>query len=302
MLNNSAPCGAGVAARETGVSRRSPHAQVVPVAQGSSRARKLECGGVSVVDVVLPGGLQLPAHEHERATVAIVLSGSVQTALSDQRRNQTFPNTVISLPAGEVHANLVNGADSRIVILQPSAAAIEGELRSCARLLEEVRHCRDYRAAALAWTVAHELAAPDDVTPLLLDGLAREILACSARLNAAQHDALRPRWLLQSLELIHARFAASLRLEELAEEVGVHPVYFSRAFHAHMGCTMGAYLRGLRVDRAADLLASSNLSIADIALEAGFSDQSHLSNVFRRLRGMTPSGYRAQSRRGPKRK
>jgi len=97
--------------------------------------------------------------------------------------------------------------------------------------------------------------------------------------------------------LIHARYSDTLGLAELARQVGVHPVYFSRAFRAHMGSTLGAYLRKLRVDRAADMLASSEISIADIALEVGFADQSHLSNVFRRLRGITPSRYREESRR-----
>ena len=82
----------------------------------------------------------------------------------------------------------------------------------------------------------------------------------------------------------------------MAREAGVHPVYFARAFRAQTGLPVGAYLRKLRVDRAAERLASTNFRIADIALETGFSDQSHLTRVFRALTGMTPATYRQRRR------
>jgi AraC family transcriptional regulator len=272
-------------------------AQIMPVGSGSARDRAVRAGGLTLFDLVFPAGCQIAPHAHEFATVAVTLTGSLMTVLASGRRYQSPPNTLMTMPPGEVHGNAVGASDARVIVIQAAPAALETDLRSCAHLLEDVRHCRDHRAGALAWSVAQELAAPDAITPLMLGGLAREMLAATARLTRPRHEALRPRWLLRGLELIHARYSDALGLGELARQVGVHPVYFSRAFRAHMGSTLGAYLRKLRVDRAADMLASSEISIADIALEVGFADQSHLSNVFRRLRGITPSRYREESRR-----
>ena len=104
------------------------------------------------------------------------------------------------------------------------------------------------------------------------------------------------RWLRCALDYIHAHATDSIGLAEVAREAGVHPVYFARAFRAQTGLPVGAYLRKLRVDQAAEKLASTNLSIADIALAAGFSDQSHLTRVFRALTGVTPATYRQRRR------
>jgi AraC family transcriptional regulator len=268
-----------------------------PVDNGSVRERVVQSGGLKLFDLLYPAGSELRPHAHQHATVAVALAGSLQTVLASGRSYQSAPNTVMTLPAGEVHAHVNGNSEARLVVLEASPAALDAELRCCAHLLHDVRHCRDHRAGALAWTVAQELAAPDELTPLMLGGLAREMLAATARLTEPHREALRPRWLLRALEAIHARYSEALGLSELARQAGVHPVYFSRAFRAHMGCTLGAYLRKLRVDRAADMLASSQSSIADIALQVGFADQSHLSNVFRRLRGITPSRYREESRR-----
>jgi AraC-like DNA-binding protein len=70
------------------------------------------------------------------------------------------------------------------------------------------------------------------------------------------------RWLRRALEYIHAHASDSIGLAEVAREAGVHPVYFARAFRAQTGLPVGAYLRKLRVDRAAEKLASTNLRIA----------------------------------------
>ena len=83
-------------------------------------------------------------------------------------------------------------------------------------------------------------------------------------------------------------------LAELAAGVGVHPVTLARAFRRTFGCTIGEYLRRLRIERAAEQLATGTQPLAEIALAAGFADQSHFSNVFRRRVGMSPSAYRRE--------
>jgi AraC family transcriptional regulator len=78
----------------------------------------------------------------------------------------------------------------------------------------------------------------------------------------------------------------------LAQSVGVHPVTLARAFRQAFGCTVGEYVRHLRIERAAHQLAGTELSLAEIALAAGFSDQSHFSNLFRHHTGLSPSKFR----------
>jgi AraC-like DNA-binding protein len=87
----------------------------------------------------------------------------------------------------------------------------------------------------------------------------------------------------------------------LAREVGVHPVALARAFRARFGSTPGAYLRQLRLAWSVSELTDGTRSIAEIAVEAGFADQSHFTRVFRRACGETPGAFRryiGASRRG----
>jgi AraC family transcriptional regulator len=76
----------------------------------------------------------------------------------------------------------------------------------------------------------------------------------------------------------------------------VHPVTLARAFRRSFGCTVGEYLRRLRIERATEQLAGGDTPLAEIALAAGFADQSHFSNVFRRRTGMSPSAFRRAAR------
>ena len=102
----------------------------------------------------------------------------------------------------------------------------------------------------------------------------------------------RPRWLDEARDRIHVELAARPSLTGLAESVGVHPVTLARAFRRAFGCTVGEYVRRLRIERAARQLADTDLSLAEIALAEGFSDQSHFSNLFRRHTGLSPFQFR----------
>lgn len=76
-----------------------------------------------------------------------------------------------------------------------------------------------------------------------------------------------------------------------------HPAHLARVFRKHYRCSVGQYVRRMRVDLAARQLAGSRCSIAEIAAQLGFADQSHFSRVFVKLIGLTPARYRKLHRR-----
>ena len=87
-------------------------------------------------------------------------------------------------------------------------------------------------------------------------------------------------------------FREPVRIGDVASEVGVHPSSLARAFQRHYRCTPGEFVRRLRVDLAGQRLAQSEVSLAAIARETGFSDQSHFSRTFKSVTGMTPGDFR----------
>ncbi|NOK34851.1 AraC family transcriptional regulator [Corallococcus exercitus] len=95
---------------------------------------------------------------------------------------------------------------------------------------------------------------------------------------------------------IEAHLARRIRVGELAQRSGLSVFYFTRAFRQSMGMTPHAYVQQRRVERARGLLSHTARSLGDIALEVGFSSQSHFTTVFRRVTGLTPAVVRRGGR------
>lgn len=102
----------------------------------------------------------------------------------------------------------------------------------------------------------------------------------------------RPSWLRVVRDYLNDRYLDAPSLSEVARLVGVHPVHVARAFRRTYGCSVGSYVRQLRVDRALYLLASTSMPLVVVSAESGFADQSHLTRELKRAVGMTPRDYR----------
>jgi AraC family transcriptional regulator len=127
---------------------------------------------------------------------------------------------------------------------------------------------------------------------LAIDGLLLEILAEVTRERSPEATLKPTRWLTKIHDLIHDRFTERLSLETIAGAVGVHPMHLCRVFRKQYGCSVGQYIRRLRLERATRDLVSSRKAAVEVALDAGYSDQSHFTNDFSRHTGMTPIEFR----------
>jgi len=103
----------------------------------------------------------------------------------------------------------------------------------------------------------------------------------------------RPVWLNRALELLHESYRETLTLEEIAAQVGVHPIHLSRVFRKHYGCTMAEFMNRLRVQFVCRELSRDWMDLAIVASDAGFADQSHLGRVFKCCTGQTPGKFRS---------
>lgn len=100
-------------------------------------------------------------------------------------------------------------------------------------------------------------------------------------------------WQVRRLEAFVAEnLSTTITLEGMAACVRLSPSHFGRAFKATLGETPHAYVLRRRVERAKELMKDSSLSLAEIALDCGLADQSHLNRVFRRHSGTSPHAWR----------
>jgi len=103
---------------------------------------------------------------------------------------------------------------------------------------------------------------------------------------------LPPRAFRRVREYILAHLAEDISNRMLAELAGLSAYYFARAFKQSAGVSPHRYVLQSRVERVKHLLVETELPVAQIALAAGFADQSHCSRRFRELVGITPTRFR----------
>jgi AraC family transcriptional regulator len=92
--------------------------------------------------------------------------------------------------------------------------------------------------------------------------------------------------------MIEKNLGAKLSVGALAEAVRLSPSHFRRAFRHTFGIAPHGYILRRRVDRAKELMQTTNDALADIALACGLADQSHFSTVFRRIERESPNAWR----------
>ena len=267
-------------------------APLLSISHGSTDALERDVGAYRVSDLTFPPRLELGTHCHHQNVVSVVLDGAVDE-VSESGSFSLAAATAVAIPAGAPHSDFFPRSGARAVTVEFEAG--RGKLSAPLRAL--VRGVRVLRAPVLpelARKLAAELRASDTAAPLALEGLTLELLAGAVRRSQApSDDAVPPKWLAEVREILRTGFRSPLRLASIADAVNVHPAHLTRVFRAYHGISLAAYVRGLRLDWAAEQLAAGNQSLASLARDAGFADQSHFTHAFKRHTGVTPGRYRA---------
>lgn len=112
----------------------------------------------------------------------------------------------------------------------------------------------------------------------------------NARLTQAQMNKL--------ISVVNARADYRMTVAEMAETVGLSESWFANVFKQTTGTTPLQWQLGKRVSLAQNMLAESDLTVAAIAAQLGFSDQAHLTKTFRQVAGETPAAWRRMRRVG----
>jgi AraC family transcriptional regulator len=257
------------------------HAQTV---LGTCR-RRAELGDVRVLEVDYPGGLHQPAHSHARASVTVVLRGEIEEA-GARGWAVAAPMTVLVKPAGALHADRFRGAGARTIAIDigPASARAWG-------LAGPNPEARMYADAPALCAAVLSLRSAMDGPDAALGAAGAALEAALQRVRASpggarsddRLDALRHRLSLGDAPAVAA----------LARAVGMHPVALARAFRRRFGVSPASYAKGARSLRAASAIAATDRSLARIACECGFADQSHMTRAVRAALGITPARLRS---------
>jgi AraC family transcriptional regulator len=216
---------------------------------------------------------------------------------------------ILVIPAGSPHRVRTSGCKDELhIYLEPGLVArVAAEtfgldpVRLTVPPLDslDLPHLRAAMGAVDAELTAGGVGGPlasESLANLLAVRLIRHVLA--PRSPARRRDGTLPRGRLRAVvEYIEEHLDAGPTLEQMAAVARLSVYHFARQFKAATGLPPHQYVILRRVERARQLLqAGTDLSLAEVALQAGFCDQSQFSRHFKRLVGVTPGQFRTPSR------
>lgn len=256
-------------------------------------------------------GFELPASEE--LIIALHLGGSrqVRAVTGDGlSRSRSMPGLLTILPPGRAAAFRTEGSVSLVSLHVPArlAAGLSIPTGDDATRLWQPRFAfRDPYVSASLEALLRVARIGASVRP---DYVVKVVDAMLCHLAQARQAALpaspaalpaEARWLgrltlAELYALIDARLAGELPIDELARSTGLSRAAFTRAFRQATGMSAHQALNLRRIALARTLLADTELDLAHIAQETGWSSQSHFTSAFRAAVGCTPGRYRAGTR------
>jgi AraC family transcriptional regulator len=253
------------------------------------------------------GDMDVPPLDNHCVIVQLSSSGYVTAAVNGQTfENFLGPGDITIIPAGMSSrwSWADNGPHEMLhVYLEPNF--VKKTAQSCDLNHDQMAigpqiAIRDEQLSHMAMSLLCELKAENIVGRLYADSVASAFAIQLIRRYSYLKDVgmtkggMAPHKLRRALEYISDRLEQQdgIALNVVAQEVGMSRFHFSRVFKESMGLSPINYIVRQRIERAKKLLAETELPIADIALQAGFSGQSHFTTFFRKLVGLTPRDFR----------
>jgi AraC family transcriptional regulator len=252
--------------------------------------------GFQVVETHHPIRLEVARHFHEHAHLIYVLEGQYSEAYDGAPAVVCVPPAVRYLPARHPHSNTFE-AGSRCMIVEIEPEMLN-RVQKHSQALQRPGQIEGPATTWLSQRMVQEFRQGDRVAMVSLQGVLLEMLSESARHAGSGPFRMVPDWLRRVKGHLEANFLRQLTLAEMAGVAHVHRVHLARQFRRYFSTTVGQFLRRKRIEHACHLVTTTKTSLTDIAMDCGFSDQSHFSAAFRKQMGLTPARFRqlAQAR------
>jgi AraC family transcriptional regulator len=257
-------------------------------------SRTSQFGAIRLTETSYLPHSRLLDHVHELGCFGFVVKGELNEQFGARTLN-CGQSAVFFRPPEIVHRDRIESLGARCLYVEVSPEWLS-HVRQYSLDFRRPSVFDDVQIRRIASQLYMEWKHLDDVSPLAIEGLTFTMAASACRGLPLKATGRRPLWLACVRDLIEAKFRDSVSLQDLADAASVHPVHVARQFRKYMGMSVGEFVRMRRIDFARRELSETDRPLADIALESGFSQQSHFSAAFRRIAGTTPSEFRKLTR------
>ena len=223
-------------------------------------------------------------HYHENRHLSLVLQGGSR----ESRKNGDFQLTagkIILYNEGEIHCNKYTAFPSKHLILEFKNDFFNKRALDSKKFTKTNVQNIDITIALL--NIYNELTLADLYSSNAINFSLNQLL------ESDEKSSYIPIWVKQMKEIIEDRWDEFIPLNELAVIFNVHPVTISKYFKKYYNCTLGDYMRKIKLEKALFLLNNTNKSIIEISDICGFSDQSHMIKIFKTYIGFLPNRFRS---------
>jgi AraC family transcriptional regulator len=255
-----------------------------PVSHGRTR-RAITLGPYTVTEAVYAPRQRVGRHEHGWPSWTLVMEGSFEERFSHGGLVAS-PGAVLTKPAAADHSNEYGPDGARCLLI-----GWRDEQH------ESFGHPAVHAGGivpALALRIHAGLGAATCPTDrFALEGFLIELALATQRALSVQPAVGRTAWLNNVRDELEAEFRAPPSPGDLAHARDMNPAYLCQAFRAAFGTSMGEFARRVRFEWARAALRTSQASLSDVALSAGYSDQAHFCRDFRKRAGISPRQFRA---------
>jgi AraC family transcriptional regulator len=222
-------------------------------------------------------------HCHDNTNISFVIHGGCKLKKKDT--DELLPGRLTFNYAGEYH-QVMNVADnSRHVNIEIEQGFYERYLIS-ENSISALTKKNDF--IFLMLKIYKELVTDDQFSSPSIHLLLFNLLARAEKL--ANTSAL-PSWVKKIEELLHDGWNETITLHGMACIIGIHPVTISKYFPRYFSCTLGEYMRKLKIEKSLSLIKSPGNSLTSVAYACGFFDQSHFTRTFKEVTGFLPAQY-----------
>jgi AraC family transcriptional regulator len=236
--------------------------------------------GAHVSRIMHPPGQHIAAHEHDWPVLTLYRMGSYRECADDGRTIVFDGPSVVFQPAGAAHADEIGESGLETLAMTFDPAWLSEEARA---LLPTRTQWRPGGEMAIAARSLADVWLDEEAGDARLSAVTSAFLARMFRVRAARA----PDWA--------ERVTDDASTEELARSLGLNAAWFARAYRAWRGEGLVETARRRRVERATALLRYGRDALADVAVAAGFCDQSHMNRAFRVVLGRTPREVRREA-------
>jgi AraC family transcriptional regulator len=250
-----------------------------------------ETANVVLTEVRHATAKSVAEHQHEAPYFSLLLEGAYEER-GDGFDLRYEPYTLVFHAAGTLHEDVMLGPCRFFAVdLLPKWETVIAELGG------ERAHVFELAGGDPIWLVLRlyrEFVERANAADSAVEALVYELCAHVAKRPG--DEAHEPPWLPIADAAVRERFDEPLELVSLAATIGVHPTHLCRTFRRFRGHTVSDAMTGARVQYVARRLIESDAPLAEIAAEAGFTDQSHMTRVFKRVTGCPPGDHRRRER------